>query len=190
MKKCNIAINTNSVFAKTIAPMEEIRKKLTNMGYFNRATLSEINLEHVNICYVDTDEIKRSTGYIESYGFFGVLEDRSYFMDWTFETFISRIIALEDILGIFNEQKSSREQIVDHDGSYFEDGEYYVYHECKRCHKKIFIKVNSNGGYEYPHRWARHYGPEIEGNLCPSCEEKLSEMKKDLCIRFLEGEKL
>lgn len=190
MKKCNIAININSVFAKTIAPMEEIRKKLTNMGYFNRATLSEINLEHVNICYVDTDEIKRSAGYNESYGFFGVLEDRSYFMDWTFEIFISRIIALEDILGTFNEQKSSPEPIVDHDGNYLEDGEYYVYHECKRCHKKIFIKLNSDCGYEYPSGWARHYGPEIKGSLCPSCEEKLSEMKKDLCIRFMEGEKL
>lgn len=79
---------------------------------------------------------------------------------------------------------------VDIDGNYLEDGEYYVYHECKRCRRKIFIKLNSDCGYEYPHCWVRHYESEIEGNLCPSCEEKLSEMKKDLYIRFMEGEKL
>lgn len=201
MRKYLIAINASSDFAKNIAPFDKVLKKLETMGKLYRHVFMKIYTRHIEIIYFgnEDDFQKRylpTEKFDETYGF--RLDARRYFpMDPDYrisnlETFMARIEALENLLTALDNKadESVKKPIVDHDGNYLEDGEYYVYHECKRCRRKIFIKLNDDCGYDYPSGWARHYGPEIEGSLCPSCEEKFSEMKKDLCIRFLEGEKL
>lgn len=201
-EKYRIAINSDSLFGTSIANFNFVRKTLERKEYLHFELPNELHTNHIGIYYFNNDAVRKESPntYDETFGFNSKaayhLSGRNDMLDLIemgSTGFISRIIAFEDPLAIFNDdsdEKGTDEPIVDHDGNYFEDGEYYVYHECERCHKKIFIKVNSNGGYEYPHRWARHYGSEIEGNLCPFCEEKLSKMKKDLYVRFMEGEKL
>lgn len=194
MKTYRIAINPNSDFAKNVAPFDNVEEELDKTEKLYYSTFTKIHTFHIEICYIDEKPIQN---FHETYGFCVDLKrhfpgEAPEYRVLDFETFIARINALEGLLTILDDKndKPAEEPIVDHDGNYFEDGKYYVYHECKRCHRKIFIKLNDDFNYEYPHHWARHYRPEIEGNLCPSCEEKLSEMKNDLYIRFMEGEKL
>lgn len=198
MNKYRIAVNASATFGSMIAPAYLVENELKCKGYFHHKDIyGNIHTEHVGIYYLENPDVTKQgrNSYDETYGFNNILSDYlsgKYDMlnqiEETVNAFITRIVILEDSLSVFG--KDIEGPIIDHDGARLEDGEYYVYHECKRCHKKIFIKLNDDCGYEYPHRWARHYGPEIEGNLCPSCEEKLSKMKNDLYIRFMEGEKL
>lgn len=76
---------------------------------------------------------------------------------------------------------------VDIDGDYLEDGKAYCYLKCKRCNRKVFIKLDNDMTYDYPKGWARYYGPEIEGNLCIYCEEELHDRKNRLYIDFMKG---
>lgn len=206
MKEYRIAVNSDSPFGRSIVTFNFVKNNLEKKNYLNDVLEDELHTRHVGIYFIKNEEIGKETTnplwtlkYNETFGFDS---KTAYYLSRSVDMldvvemssigFIARVVALEDILRIFarDEDKPVEKPSVDHDGSYLEDGEYYVYHECKRCHRKIFIKLNDDCGYEYPSGWARHYGPEIEGNLCPSCEEKLSEMKKDLCVRFMEGEKL
>lgn len=198
MNKYRIAVNTSAKFGSMIAPAYLVENELKYKGYFHHKDIyGNIYTEHVGIYYLENPDVTKQgpKSYDETYGFANITSDflsgkhdMLNQIEETVNAFITRIVILEDHLSVFG--KDTEIPIVDHDGNHFEDGEYYVYHECKRCHKKIFIKLNNDCGYEYPHHWVRHYGPEIEGNLCPSCEEKLSKMKNDLYVRFMEGEKL
>lgn len=201
MKEYRIAVNSDSPFGRSIVTFNFVKNNLEKKNYLDDVLEDELHTRHVGIYFIKNEEVGEETTnkYNETFGFDSKTAyylsrnvDMLDVVEMSSVGFIARVVALEDILRIFarDEDKPIEKPIVDHDGNYFEDGEYYVYHECKRCHRKIFIKVNSNGGYEYPQRWARHYGPEIEGNLCSFCEEKLSKIKNDLYIRFMEGEKL
>lgn len=201
MKEYRIAVNSDSSFGRSIVTFNFVKNNLEKKKYLDDVLEDELHTRHVGIYFIKNEEVEEETTnkYNETFGF---NSKTAYYLSRSVDMldvvemssvgFIARIVALEDILRIFarEEDRPVKNPIVDHEGNYFEDGEYYVYHECKRCHKKIFIKLNDDCGYEYPHCWARHYGPEIEGNLCPSCEEKLSKMKKNLYACFMEGEKL
>lgn len=200
MKEYHIAVNSNSPFGRSIVTFNFVKNNLEKKNYLHNVLEDELHTRYVGIYFIKNEEVEKETTnkYDETFGF---NSKAAYYLSGSVDMldivemssvgFIARVVALEDILRIFarEEDKPVEKPIVDHDGNRLEDGYAYCYRECKRCYRKIFIKLNCIGAYESPDGWVTHdKEKETEATFCPICERELIKQQEKLYIRFMEGE--